>query len=152
MRRRNLARTKPFAGLAFGLILAACATTVDTRGYIPEESAITQLKKGVDSRQTVVDLLGSPSSVATFDDATWYYIGKKTERFAFLNEKVVDQKILAIAFDGEGLLSEVHLYTIEDGRIIDPVTRETPTHGRELNLLEQLFGNIGRFSNRPGSQ
>ncbi len=109
MRRRNFARTKPFAGLAFALILAACATTVDTRGYIPEESAITQLKKGVDSRQTVVDLLGSPSSVATFDDATWYYIGKKTERFAFLNEKVVDQQILAI-----GILSDSE----EKGRVV----------------------------------
>ncbi len=55
--------------------------------------------------------------------------------------------MLAVAFDDTGLVSELRQYTLEDGRIIDPVTRKTPTLGRELNIIEQLFGNIGRFNN-----
>ena len=42
------------------------------------------------------------------------------------------------------------MLTIEDGIVIDPVSRATPTHGRDLGLLEQLLGNIGRFD-APGT-
>lgn len=35
-------------------------------------------------------------------------------------------------------------YDLEDGRVVSYASRETPTRGRELNLLEQLLGNIGR--------
>ncbi len=133
--------------LAFAVFLGACATTVDHRGYVPDQETIERVRAGVDDRDSVTQMLGSPSSVATFDDRTWYYVSKRTERVAFFNEKVVDQRVLAVAFDEEGVVSEIRQYTLEDGRIIDPVTRETPTLGRELNLLEQLFGNIGRFNN-----
>ena len=132
--------------LAFAAFLSACAVTVNHRGYVPDQETIERLRAGVDDRNSVTLMLGSPSSVATFDDRTWYYVSKQTERVAFLNEKVVDQRVLSVAFDETGLVSEIHQYTLEDGRIIDPVTRETPTHGRELGVIEQLFGNIGRFN------
>ena len=35
---------------------------------------------------------------------------------------------------------------MEDAQDVDPVDRETPTEGRDLTLLQQLFGNIGKFS------
>ncbi len=145
--RAKITRRAPLAALAFAVILGACATTVDHRGYVPDQETIERVKAGVDNRDSVALMLGSPSSVATFDDRTWYYVSKQTERVAFLNEKVVDQRVLAVAFDDTGLVSGIRQYTLEDGRIIDPVTRETPTLGRELNIIEQLFGNIGRFNN-----
>ncbi len=133
--------------LAFAAFLSACTMTVNHRGYVPDQETIERLRAGVDDRNSVTLMLGSPSSVATFDDRTWYYVSKQTQRVAFLNEKVVDQRVLSVGFDETGLVSEIHQYTLVDGRIIDPVTRETPTHGRELNVIEQLFGNIGRFNN-----
>lgn len=145
--RTKFTRRSPLAVLAFAAFLGACATTVDHRGYVPDQETIERLRTGVDNRDSVAQMLGSPSSVATFDDRTWYYVSKRTERVAFFNEKVVDQRVLAVAFDETGLVIEIRQYTLEDGRIIDPVTRETPTLGRELNIIEQLFGNIGRFNN-----
>ena len=35
---------------------------------------------------------------------------------------------------------------IEDGRIINLQTRTTPTHGRELTILQQLLGNLGKLT------
>lgn len=133
--------------MAIAIFLGACTATVDNRGYVPDQEIIERLRAGVDNQDSVARMLGSPSSVATFDDRTWYYVSKQTERVAFLNAKVVDQRVLAVAFDETGVLSGVRQYAMEDGRIIDPVTRETPTHGRELSVIEQLFGNIGRFNN-----
>ena len=42
-------------------------------------------------------------------------------------------------------VSDVLTYDIEDGQVVDYVARETPTRGRELGILEQLFGTIGRL-------
>jgi len=107
---------------------------------------LATVQQGVDSKDAVVSKLGSPSSVAAFDDDTWIYISKQTENFAFFEPTVVGQDVVAINFDPEGRVEEFRRYTLEDGRLIDPVTRETPTHGRELGILEQLFGNVGRFT------
>ena len=51
-----------------------------------------------------------------------------------------------IKFDDDQVVSTVEHYTIEDGLTIDPVSRKTPTVGKELTFLQQLFGNVGRFA------
>ena len=134
------------AVLVLCLTLAACTPTLVVQGYVPDEETLATVQQGVDSKDAVVSKLGSPSSVAAFDDDTWIYISKQTENFAFFEPTVIGQDVVAINFDPEGRVEEVRRYTLEDGRLIDPVTRETPTQGRELGILEQLFGNIGRFT------
>lgn len=134
------------AVLLFCLTMAACTPTLVVQGYVPDEETLATVQQGVDNKDAVVSKLGSPSSVAAFDDDTWIYISKQTENFAFFEPTVIGQDVVAINFDPEGRVEEVRRYTLEDGRLIDPVTRKTPTHGRELGILEQLFGNVGRFT------
>ena len=83
--------------------------------------------------------------MSTFEDNTWYYVGQKSEQLAFLKPEVIERKVLVISFDETGLVGETKTYTLADAREIDPVGRETPTEGRDLTILQQLFGNIGRF-------
>ena len=84
--------------------------------------------------------------MATFDDDIWYYITQRSRTFAFFKPEIIDQQVLVVRFDEADVVSEINRYTIEDGLIVDPVTRETPTAGKELSVLQQLFGNIGRFA------
>ncbi|MEQ9609710.1 MAG: outer membrane protein assembly factor BamE, partial [Kiloniellaceae bacterium] len=100
----------------------------------------------VQSRQDIVDLLGSPSTVSTFQDRKWYYIGQKTEEIAFMKPSVIDRQVLVVTFDEGGLVEGTQIYGMDDAVDIEPVDRETPTEGRDLTLLQQLFGNIGQFS------
>lgn len=131
---------------ATALLLAACAPRVDTHGFMPNAELIEQVEPGAVSKLDVADILGSPSTIATFDQDTWYYITQKTQNFAFFKPEIVDQQVLVINFDEEDMVASVNRYTIEDGLIVDPVSRKTPTVGKELTFLQQLFGNIGRFS------
>jgi len=128
------------------LALSACGNTVQIRGNNPEPEDIAQIEPGVHSRQDVMDLLGSPSTVSTFEDSKWYYIGQKTQKFAFLRPEVLDRKVLVVTFDEAGLVEGTRDYTLADAQEVDPVDRETPTEGRDLTLLQQLFGNVGKFS------
>jgi outer membrane protein assembly factor BamE (lipoprotein component of BamABCDE complex) len=134
------------AVLLFCLTLAACTPTLVVQGYVPDDETLATVQQGVDSKDAVVTKLGSPSSIAAFDDDTWIYINKSTENFAFFEPTVVGQNVVAINFDPEGRVENIRRYTLEDGRLIDPITRKTPTQGRELGILEQLFGNVGRFN------
>jgi outer membrane protein assembly factor BamE (lipoprotein component of BamABCDE complex) len=123
--------------------LSACAPIRDVRGYIPDEEKVSAVKIGADSRDTVQAKLGTPSSTATFGDPTWYYISTEQERYAFFKPDVTKRQILAVEFSEDGKVSDVRKYGIEDGQIIALVDRETPSRGKEMSLLQQLFGNMG---------
>lgn len=128
------------------LALAACAPTVNQRGNLPEPEKLAEIKPGVTNKDAVSHLLGSPSTVSTFNDKTWYYISRKTEQVSFLSPDLLDQQVVAVAFDDSGVVREIQHLGLGDGRTVDPSTRVTPSAGRELGLFEQLIGNVGRFS------
>jgi outer membrane protein assembly factor BamE (lipoprotein component of BamABCDE complex) len=140
-------RSLLLAGTA--LMLAACSVPEDQRGNLPPPETLAQIKPGVTDRATVTRLLGSPSSVAAFDDHTWYYISQKTKLVAFLKPELLDQEVIAVDFDDQGLVRSLAHRDMADGETIVPNPRATPAPGREFSFIEQLIGNFGRFSDKP---
>lgn len=136
--------------LALGSLLTACAATVDSTGHQVRPEVLTQLKPGVLTRDDVRQLLGSPSTLAPFDANIWYYIGERLETVAFFNPTLIERRVLVVQFDANGVLRSVGNLDEKDGASLTPVTRETPTKGQELTIMEQLLGNLGRF-NTPAS-
>ncbi len=128
--------------------LTACGQSIDVRGNLPEPDVLSKISPGVHSRTDVASLLGSPSTISTFQDDKWYYIGQKTTQFAFFAPEVLERKIVQISFDPAGVVADSKIYTLEDGQDIDPVERITPTEGRELTFLQQLLGNVGKFNTK----
>ncbi len=131
---------------AVALALGACEQSVQVRGNIPDVDMVSKINPGIHTRVDIASLLGSPSTVSTFQDSKWYYIGQKTTQFAFFEPEVLERKVLVISFDDAGYVANTKTYGLEDGKIIDPVERITPTEGRELSFIQQLFGNLGRFT------
>lgn len=127
------------------MALSACSTMKETRGYVPDEDLVNAIRVDVDNKQSVENMLGNPTMKPTFDDSNWYYYSKKTERWAFFKEKVSEMDILAISFDDENYVSEIRHYSVADNMLIDPVSKKTITHGKDINFLAELFGNVGRF-------
>jgi outer membrane protein assembly factor BamE (lipoprotein component of BamABCDE complex) len=139
------------AACAVMLALSACQARVDHRGYLPDADEVARIKPGLQGRDEVRDILGTPSSTSTFTSDRWYYISKKTSQKAFFDPKVLEQHVLEIDFDSDGLVQEVRNYSLQDGEKIQPVARVTPSPGRELTFTEQLIGNIGKFNSPAGS-
>jgi outer membrane protein assembly factor BamE (lipoprotein component of BamABCDE complex) len=145
--KREAMRRAGLALFSLGAIcLSACEAVYDTHGNLPDPDSVLQIQPGIDDRRQVAELLGSPSAVATFNNRTWYYISKKTKTVSFLDPVVLDQEVLAIQFDNAGLVSDMRIYGLENARDITPDPNSTPTSGKELTILQQLMGNIGRFS------
>ena len=131
------------AGLA--LVAAACSPIVEHRGYVADTDKMAAIKPDVDTKETVQAALGTPSTVSPFDDNTWYYISSTMQHYAFQEPHVTKRDVVAIHFDKNGTVSEIDHYDAKDGREIAMVDRKTPTKGRELTFLQQMFGNFSRL-------
>jgi len=129
--------------LALGL--GACAKDVRVRGNIPDSEVVSKINPGIHSRIDVQSLLGSPSTVSTFQDSKWYYIGQKSTQYAFFEQEVLERSVLVVSFDAAGLVLTTQTYGLKDGQPIDPVDRITPTEGRDISILQQLLGNLGKY-------
>lgn len=131
------------AALAAGA--GACAPQVGRHGFQMIDVAPNEIEAGVDTRETVVTKLGSPSTRSTFEtDNVWYYITQTTERYTYNPTQVANRSVTEITFDDAGAVTGVRQLGLEDGREVAMNSRETPTRGRELSVLEQLLGNVGR--------
>jgi len=127
--------------------IPACSAVTDTRGNLPLSETIKSITQGKQNRNQVVSILGSPSTSASFGkQEIWYYIGKRTETWAFFEPKLVERKILAIKFDHRGIVQTIESYDATAGKPVKLVERVTPTKGKELGILQQIIGNLGRFS------
>ncbi len=134
------------------LALAGCDIPVDPRGNLPTPEEMAQIKPGVTDKATVTRILGSPSSVATFDTDTWYYISQKTKEVAFLKPELLDQQVIAIDFDKKGVVHDIRHRGMNDRIAVVPNPNATPAPGREFTFLQQLIGNFGRFSGETATQ
>ena len=133
---------------AMGLSLAACDAPVSIRGYVADPESVEAIKAGEYTQEDVLALLGTPSTVSTFDERKWYYIGHKSTKFAFQQPEILERNVLVVSFDDTGYVSYKQIFSLADGREIELIERETPTEGRDFTVLQQLLGNFGRL---PGS-
>lgn len=139
-------RKAAFAVAAISLLAtSACMPITSYSGFMAIEANPADVKVGEDSKTSVRERLGSPSTSSTFDPNIWFYMSQVSDRVAFYKPRVAKRDIVAIAFDkdSEKVIS-VNKYTLTDGKVIAYNTRETPTRGRELSILEQLLGNVGQ--------
>jgi len=138
-----------FMAIAAVSTSAACAPlvepTIDHRGYIPDNAAIESIRPGVDNKLSVSSRLGTPSTKGEFNGETWYYISALQESYMFRRPKTKEQDVLAIRFDSDELVQDVAHYGLADGKVFAFSQRTTPTRGREMTFLEQMFGNFGRL-------
>ena len=72
------------------------------------------------------------------------------ETFAFFAPQTTAELVLAVHFDKNGSVDTLKRYTLADARRVPLESKITPTRGKELGFLEQLFGNLGRFSSAGG--
>ncbi len=134
------------AALGAMLAVSGCNTEqVLIHGAVVNQDQIDLVPVG-SSREQVLLSLGTPSTTGSFGTEIFYYISQRKSRtFAWQQPKVVDQRVLAVYFDEEQLVSRVADYGLQDGKVFDFISRTTPTAGRDLTFLGHiLFGGAPR--------
>ena len=147
---------KPLACLLIpllaGAVLAGCSMPAflsypsQVRGNKVDDALLAQLVPGTSTRADATALIGSPTTKATFDDNTWLYIGEVTKPQIAATNVVLDQRVVILTFDAQGVLRNIEKKSQDDGVPVSVVARTTPAPGNETSFLQQLLGNVGRFS------
>ena len=140
--RQRPTRGPATALLLGGLLVSACAPTTQLHGYMPSDADIAKIRPGVDTTVTVEEALGLPSGNGVLRDSAWYYVESRFENYTYHAPRVIDRRILAVNYTGDGVVRSVDRYGIQDGRIVNLSVETTGTGGREMGVLEQLFGNL----------
>lgn len=136
--------------ISTSLLLSSCGTVIDQHGYVAEFGAVEDIGKGM-RKSEVVSILGSPSVITKTNGLSYYYISSKFDRFRLLGTKENERQVIAIHFNRSSRVINVAHYGLKDGVVFDFIGKTTPSYKKDLNFIQELFGNVGRFNAGPGS-
>ena len=138
-----------------GLIVifsASCSknTFLVHNGNMPSPEKVAQINVG-QTRKEVESILGSPSSVSSFDAITWIYMSATFKKVAFFEPKELERKVLSINFDSNGKVAKISKLDKNNGKQIEISEQETPTNGHNVGFFKKYFGGVGSYMPMSGS-
>jgi outer membrane protein assembly factor BamE (lipoprotein component of BamABCDE complex) len=131
------------------LSLSACATTYRNHGYVPTDEDLEEIVVGVDTRDSVAETIGTPSSSGMLNDSGYYYVATRVRYFGASKPKVITRELVAISFNASGVVQNIERFGLQDGQVVPLQRRVTSSGANDVAFLRQLLGNLGNFN--PGS-
>ncbi len=128
------------------LSLGACVASYRNHGYVPPSEDLREIVVGIDTRASVEDTVGPPSSSGILEDSGYYYVRSRVRSFAYFEPEVVEREVLAISFDSDGVVSNIERFGLEDGRVVALERRVTESSIVDRTFIRQLLGGLGRLS------
>ncbi|MGR3623614.1 outer membrane protein assembly factor BamE [Pseudophaeobacter sp.] len=129
--------------------ITACSAIYQKHGYVPTEEQLAEVVVGVDTKDSVAESIGVPSSSGVLNDGGYYYISTLMRTRGAGAAKPVARSLVAVSFDSQDVVSGVERYSLEDGRVIPLERRVTDSSVENKTFLRQLLGNLGSFN--PGT-
>lgn len=127
------------------LLLSGCLMQPVTHGNFPDPELVRLLEPQTSTQEEIKGLLGSPSLVSGSENNFWYYISQKQRKYSLLPSQNIQQTVLMLAFNTQGILNGAEVYTLQDGVKIKPDPDKTSIYGRTSNIIEEMFGMLGRY-------
>ncbi|MCF2903625.1 outer membrane protein assembly factor BamE [Octadecabacter sp. CECT 8868] len=127
------------------LMSVGCTTLYRNHGYVPSDEQLAEVLVGVDTRDTVADVVGPPTAAGVANGGGFFYVESRFRLYGPLEPKEIDREVVAIRFDEEGVVSNVERFGLENGRIVPLSRRVTQDNIRDTTFIRQLFGSLGRF-------
>lgn len=146
--------TGRFAVICGALLLTACSLFIppsEVRGNKVDADALKQLVPGTTTETDATSLLGSPTAKGSFDPNSWFYISELTRPVIGGTQGVLHQEVVMLTFNSQGVLQHVQTLDQRDAMSVPIVSRTTPSPGTEASFLQQLLGNVGRFTPNAGA-
>ena len=144
---RGWVRIVPALGLV-ALLVAACSPQPRFHGYAPEDETLAEIEIGVDTRDTVAERIGRPTTSGLMEGSGWYYVQSDWVQEAWRAPVEIDRQVVAITFDENDRVRNIERFGIEDGQVVALSRRVTDPGPTAWTVLRRLFGNLGRIA--PG--
>lgn len=136
------------SAMCLAAALAACTPTYRNHGYIPLQEDLNNLQVGVDTRETVDDVVGPPSSAGMLSGGDYYYVRSRVKEVGMYRPEVIERQVLAISFAPNDTIANIETFSLADGNIVPLTRRVTDSSVVSNGFLRQLLGNFGNVD--PG--
>lgn len=143
--RTLFALTRKAALVAVLSVLAACSAIIRNHGYVPTDQQLAQVQVGVDTRDSVAQVIGTPTAGGILDPSGYYYVASKFRHYGFFAPEEVDREVLAVRFTPSGTVSNIERFGLSEGRVVALSRRVTDDNIANVSFLRQLFGSLGNF-------
>ena len=131
--------------LIFAILLSACTFQTKHRGYVFAPDLQEQVENIKTTRQ-LEEQIGAPQVKTIYGDEVWIYYGADENYRGPLPLKYDNKTVLLAWVDGQKV-KEIKVLYDENLPDVMIAEGETPIPAAiELNAIEELFNNIGRFS------
>ncbi|MDP3371370.1 MAG: outer membrane protein assembly factor BamE [Candidatus Paracaedibacteraceae bacterium] len=133
-----------------GCLITACDPFIDNHGFNHETLDLQKITIGLDTKDTVREKFGSPSSEPFFPthagtkETQWLYITKRTSTNAFFEPKTLLQQTIVVSFSEKDIVTNVK--KIEGEHVVEMNKNQTESSGYESSVARDIFGNFGRYS------
>ena len=127
------------------IAVTACTAQYSNHGYVPPQEDLAELVVGVDSRATVDDVIGAPTTAGVRSGGDYYYIRSRFREYGVKAPEVVERQVLAISFDEADQIKNIERFSLADGNIVPLTRRVTETSVQSQGFLKQLLGSIGNI-------
>ena len=127
-----------------GLTACSSDTFISHCGNMPTEERIAQLQKG-QTKDEVLDILGTPSSVVSLDQNTWIYMKSDIKKVAFFKPEELNRDVLTIHFNQYNQVADITRLNKESGQTLAVNEGTTETYGNNQGFFEKYFGGVGQF-------
>ncbi len=131
--------------LLLAATVAGCAAVYRNHGYVPSEDELALVEVGTDTRDTVGQKIGRPSTSGLLNDVGWFYVQSRYKLVGPREPKEIDRQVLAVTFNEAGVVENIARYGLEDGRVVEISRRVTETNVKGLSFIQQILGNFGRI-------
>lgn len=128
------------------LVLAGCSAQYRNHGYVPPQEELANIVVGVDSRDSIAESIGTPTTSGVLNDSGYYYVRSKVRHYAYRAPEEIEREVVAITFDKRGVVRNIERFGLQDGRVVVLDRRVTSSSIADKSFIRQLLGNIGRFT------
>jgi outer membrane protein assembly factor BamE (lipoprotein component of BamABCDE complex) len=132
-------------GLLVAAAVAACTPIIRNHGYVPADTELALVEVGVDSRETVTQKIGRPSTSGLLNDEGWYYVQSQYRTIGPREPKEVDRQVLVVTFNEAGTVENIAKFGLEDGNVVEISRRVTETNIKGITIIQQLLGSFGNI-------
>jgi outer membrane protein assembly factor BamE (lipoprotein component of BamABCDE complex) len=130
----------------FYVLLCGCSNIIEQKGCFIQAFDLSEVKENVDTKETVENKYGMPSTTSIFQDDSerWYYIYRVISDSPTKGKKSILHKSVIITFNKNGIVKKKEIISGENEmEICKEVTKEK---GYKTTFLKESFRNIGKFS------
>jgi outer membrane protein assembly factor BamE (lipoprotein component of BamABCDE complex) len=122
---------------------SACSGQIRNHGYMPAPDQVADVLVGVDTRASVEEQLGLPTTEGLIEQAAYFYVRSRLQNKGLRGAKEIDRNILVISFDKNDVVKNIQRFNMSDGQIVALQPRVTLPPREEKGMFSRILLSIG---------